>query len=131
LAGGDGGWLPHTSPPHHPTPSPPTPFLFLPVLTRPTHPPHTIRHWKEIDAMEWSRARLGELVAGLALVEGGGLALRVDKLESLKGESFINNRECMFCVGGSEGAGINNREFGGGEWEGWGWGASSSSVRAC
>ena len=50
-------------------------------------------HWVEKDALPWAKARLGELLVGKTLVEGGGLAARVTKLKSATGDCIVNNRK--------------------------------------
>ncbi|KAG8087443.1 hypothetical protein GUJ93_ZPchr0010g10414 [Zizania palustris] len=51
-------------------------------------------HWAERDCLEWSRARLSSLLAGLAVLSGeGGLSLRTTTLDKLDGEAYVNIRK--------------------------------------
>lgn len=51
-------------------------------------------HWAERDCLEWSRARLSDLVAGLPVLSGeGGLSLRTTTLDKLDGEAYVNIRK--------------------------------------
>lgn len=51
-------------------------------------------HWAERDCLEWSRARLSSLLAGLTVLDGeGGLTLRTVALDKLDGEAYVNIRK--------------------------------------
>ncbi|WVZ92575.1 hypothetical protein U9M48_038626 [Paspalum notatum var. saurae] len=51
-------------------------------------------HWAERDCLEWSRARLSALLAGLTVLDGeGGLTLRTLALDKLDGEAYVNIRK--------------------------------------
>ncbi|KAM0904149.1 hypothetical protein ACQ4PT_018199 [Festuca glaucescens] len=51
-------------------------------------------HWAERDCLEWSRARLSALLAGLPVLSGeGGLTLRTTTLDKLDGEAYVNIRK--------------------------------------
>ncbi|KAG2584390.1 activator of 90 kDa heat shock protein ATPase homolog 1-like [Panicum virgatum] len=51
-------------------------------------------HWAERDCLEWSRARLSALLAGLTVLDGeGGLTLRTVALDKLDGEAYVNIRK--------------------------------------
>ncbi|KAG2579254.1 hypothetical protein PVAP13_6NG247400 [Panicum virgatum] len=51
-------------------------------------------HWTERDCLEWSRARLSSLLAGLTVLDGeGGLTLRTVALDKLDGEAYVNIRK--------------------------------------
>ncbi|KAL5222828.1 hypothetical protein ABZP36_027541 [Zizania latifolia] len=51
-------------------------------------------HWAERDCLEWSRARLSSLLAGLPVLSGeGGLTLRTATLDKLDGEAYVNIRK--------------------------------------
>jgi activator of HSP90 ATPase len=51
-------------------------------------------HWAERDCLEWSRARLSSLLAGLTLLDGGGgLTVRTTALDKLDGEAYVNIRK--------------------------------------
>ncbi|KAL6661296.1 hypothetical protein ACP70R_000680 [Stipagrostis hirtigluma subsp. patula] len=51
-------------------------------------------HWAERDCLEWSRARLSALLAGLTVLDGeGGLTLRTTTLDKLDGEAYVNIRK--------------------------------------
>ncbi|RLN05137.1 uncharacterized protein C2845_PM13G19610 [Panicum miliaceum] len=51
-------------------------------------------HWAERDCLEWSRARLSVLLAGLTVLDGeGGLTLRTVALDKLDGEAYVNIRK--------------------------------------
>jgi activator of HSP90 ATPase len=51
-------------------------------------------HWAERDCLEWSRARLSSLLAGLTILDGeGGLSLRTVALDKLDGEAYVNIRK--------------------------------------
>ncbi|CAL5012909.1 unnamed protein product [Urochloa decumbens] len=51
-------------------------------------------HWAERDCLEWSRARLSALLAGLTVLDGeGGLTIRTVALDKLDGEAYVNIRK--------------------------------------
>lgn len=51
-------------------------------------------HWAERDCLEWSRARLSSLLAGLTVLDGeGGLTIRTTTLDKLDGEAYVNIRK--------------------------------------
>ncbi|CAO2211179.1 unnamed protein product [Urochloa humidicola] len=51
-------------------------------------------HWAERDCLEWSRARLSSLLAGLTVLDGeGGLTIRTVALDKLDGEAYVNIRK--------------------------------------
>eukprot|EP00887_Chlorella_sp_A99_P007607 scaffold20.g7607.t1 len=50
-------------------------------------------HWTEKDAMPWCKEKLGQLLGGLALVEGPGSEARVTKVEAVDGEAAVHNRK--------------------------------------
>jgi len=51
-------------------------------------------HWAERDCLEWSRARLSSLLAGLTVLDGeGGLTLRTVALDKFDGEAYVNIRK--------------------------------------
>ncbi|CAM0911392.1 unnamed protein product [Alopecurus aequalis] len=51
-------------------------------------------HWAERDCLEWSRARLSALLAGVPVLSGeGGLTLRTTTLDKLDGEAYVNIRK--------------------------------------
>ncbi|KAF7101827.1 hypothetical protein CFC21_103050 [Triticum aestivum] len=51
-------------------------------------------HWAERDCLDWSRALLSKLLAGLPVLSGeGGLTLRTTTLDKLDGEAYVNIRK--------------------------------------
>jgi activator of HSP90 ATPase len=51
-------------------------------------------HWAERDCLEWSRARLSSLLAGLTVLDAeGGLTVRTTTLDKLDGEAYVNIRK--------------------------------------
>lgn len=51
-------------------------------------------HWQEKNCLPWSKARLGELLEGLAVVQGeGAVWLKVTQVTSVEGEAYVNIRK--------------------------------------
>ena len=57
-------------------------------------------HWVEKDAMEWTRARLGELLCGQTLASADGVTVRTaPSLLSCTGEAYVNRRKGKIIPG--------------------------------
>mmetsp|Transcript_24286 Transcript_24286/g.76424 ORF Transcript_24286/g.76424 Transcript_24286/m.76424 type:complete len:354 (+) Transcript_24286:104-1165(+) len=57
-------------------------------------------HWKEIDAMQWSKKHLEEMFGGMAVLDGeGSMWLKTTGVQSLTGEAYLNQRKGKIIPG--------------------------------
>jgi activator of HSP90 ATPase len=53
----------------------------------------------EKDALEWSRSRLSELLAGVTLADADGVTVRTTALQTCTGEAYVNRRKGKIIAG--------------------------------
>uniref|UniRef100_A0A0D6R4J1 Activator of Hsp90 ATPase AHSA1-like N-terminal domain-containing protein n=1 Tax=Araucaria cunninghamii TaxID=56994 RepID=A0A0D6R4J1_ARACU len=50
-------------------------------------------HWAEKDCLQWSKNRLKELLENLTVLDEGGLSIKIQAVEKVEGEAYVNIRK--------------------------------------